>query len=86
MKIQVIYTGRGYQLAELLPDELELDDAAGVGDALRLLAKRLPADVRLPDTCLISVSGQHLGTLAQHNSVRLRDGDELTLIAPVAGG
>lgn len=86
MKIHVIYTGRGYQLAELLPDELELNDAAGVADALRLLAERLPADVRLPDTCLISVSGQHLGTLAQHRSVPLRDGDELTLIAPVAGG
>jgi molybdopterin converting factor small subunit len=35
---------------------------------------------------LIAVAGKHLGTLASHTPSPLADGDELTVIAPVAGG
>jgi molybdopterin converting factor small subunit len=69
-----------------LPERLTLPDGASLDDALESLVGQL-ADARLlPPSCLISVSGQHLGTVADHSKHTLRDGDELVLIAPVAGG
>jgi molybdopterin converting factor small subunit len=86
MKIRTVITGRFYHTTSSLPDELSLDDGASVDDALAALVGHLPADQSLPQSCLVAVSGRHLGTLAEHASVELREGDELVLIAPVAGG
>ncbi|MEO8494707.1 MAG: MoaD/ThiS family protein [Planctomycetota bacterium] len=86
MKIQISYTGRSYQTASLLPAELTLADGGTVDDALRLLAKNLGDGQQLPPSCLVAVSGQHIGTLASYTNRSLRDRDELILIAPVAGG
>jgi molybdopterin converting factor small subunit len=86
MKIRIIVTGRNYHTAGPLPDELELDPSCGVDDALALLAEHLPEGQSFPASCLVVVSGQHLGTISQHQPCDLRDGDELALIAPVAGG
>ena len=86
MRIHVMVTGRVYHLAQPLPDELTLPDGSTVEDAIRAIAGELPQGEQLPPSCLLAVSGQHLGTLANHASRTLRDGDELTLIAPVAGG
>ena len=86
MKIKVIFTGRSYQLAKNLPAELTLSDEATLDDAIGVLQEPLTAEQRLPDSCLVSVSGEHLGTLASHRSRALADGEELVLIAPVAGG
>lgn len=86
MKIQISYTGRSYQTASLIPAELTLDENATINDALLLLTKDLNADQQLPASCLVAVSGEHIGTLASYTNRTLRDRDELILIAPVAGG
>ena len=86
MKITVVVTGRSYHATGQLPDEIELPEGSGVDDALQMLASLLPDDGQLPSSCLVAVAGKHLGTLAGHSAVTLSPGDELTLIAPVAGG
>ena len=86
MKIQISYTGRSYQTASLLPAEITLDDGATVDDALRLIKSNLRDDQQLTKSCLVAVSGEHIGTLASYTNRSLRDRDELILIAPVAGG
>jgi len=86
MMIRVAISGRHYDLAAGLPEELSLADGASVDAALAAVAGLLPAGSRLPASCLVAVSGEHLGTLASHVSRPLRDGDELLVIAPVAGG
>lgn len=86
MKIQISYTGRSYQTASLLPTEITLDDGATVEDALRLLTEDLEDDQQLPPSCLVAVSGEHIGTLASYTNRVLQERDELILIAPVAGG
>lgn len=86
MRVRVVVTGRGYHASADLPSELELPAAATIDDALAALAERLPADAPLADSCLLAVAGKHLGTVAQHPSQELRDGDELVIVAPVAGG
>ncbi len=86
MKLRLIISGRHYDWAQTLGDELIVPDDASLDDALRALAASLPPGRQLPDTCLVAVGGRHLGTLAAHRSEPLRDGDELLLFSPVAGG
>ena len=86
MKVRVLLTGRGYHNALELPPQIELPEKATVEDALAKLSALLPAGEALPSTCLVSVSGQHLGAVSSYEPCALRDGDELVLIAPVAGG
>lgn len=85
MKIRVMITGRSYDAAADFPEGMELPTDASVDDALQLLQQRL-ADRPLPPSCLVVHCGRHLGTAARHDTATLRDGDELMLIAPVAGG
>ena len=70
----------------LLPAEIALEAGATVDDAIRLLKSNLREDQQLPKSCLLAVSGEHIGTLASYTNRPLRDRDELILIAPVAGG
>ena len=70
----------------MLPDELSLADGATLDDALNALQASLSDELKLPTSCLISVAGQHVGTLGSHRECPLSEGDELVLIAPVAGG
>ncbi len=86
MKIRVLLTGRGYQIAQHVPDPLEVPDGCRVTEAIALVAQRLPADQALPDSCLVAVQGKHLGSVRSHDEATLQEGDELMLIAPVAGG
>ncbi|QDU95260.1 MoaD/ThiS family protein [Lignipirellula cremea] len=86
MQIQVVVTGRSYHLAEGLPDMLSLPDGADLDAALAALAKDLPEGESFPASCLVAVSGEHVGTIGRHPARNLRDGDELVLFAPVAGG
>jgi molybdopterin converting factor small subunit len=86
MKVKLVITGRSYDAAAGVPEQLTLDDGATLDDALKAVRAALPEDRPLPASCLVAVSGTHLGTLASHPSRQLADGDELVLIAPVAGG
>jgi len=86
MKIRLVLSGRSYDAAGSIPRELELPPGATVADAVALLARLLPEGRGLPPSCLVAVAGKHLGTLSGHAEHVLADGDELVLIAPVAGG
>ena len=86
LNVRVIFMGRGYDAAQSLPDHLCLPDGATLDDALAAILGHLPVDHPLSATCLIAVSGVHLGTMGKHPSKTLSDGDELLLLAPVAGG
>jgi molybdopterin converting factor small subunit len=86
VKISVMVTGRSYHTADRLPDEITLPDGSTVDNALEVLSAKLADGGQFPPSCLIAVSGQHLGTLASHRPCELQEGDEITLIAPVAGG
>jgi molybdopterin converting factor small subunit len=86
MNVRVVISGRSYDAAESVPEELSLPDGASVDDALEELARLLPEGRPLPSSCLVAVSGKHLGTLASHQPHALAEGDELVVIAPVAGG
>ncbi|MCA9269931.1 MAG: MoaD/ThiS family protein, partial [Planctomycetales bacterium] len=76
----------GYQAAAALPAQLEAPDDATLEDVLSLVNAALPSEAQLPGSCLVAVNGQHVGVVAAHRQASLRDGDELALIAPVAGG
>lgn len=86
MNIRVAVLGRSYDKAAGVPEQLELPRGGTIDDALSALAKLLGEENRLPPSCLVAVSGQHLGTIASHASHALSEGDELVLFAPVAGG
>ena len=66
------------------PKSLELPEPARLDDALQRIAAALAEPIA--SSCLISVSGRHVGTLADHPNCQLSDGDELLLLAPIAGG
>lgn len=86
MKIRLTVSGRDYHATGGLPAELELPEGADISAAIQQVEQLLPDEAKLPPTCLIAVSGSHLGTVAAHASRSLREGDEVSLIAPVAGG
>ncbi len=86
MKVRVVISGRSYDAAAAMPEQLTLPEGASVDDALQALADHLPGGSGLPASCLVAVSGTHLGTVGSHQPHVLRDGDELLLIVPVAGG
>ena len=86
MKVRIVLTGRSYHSADAMPDELSLPEEATLDDALATL-REASADIELlPSSCLIAISGQHVGTIANHEATSLKDGDELLFLAPVAGG
>jgi hypothetical protein len=85
MRVRLFVSGRSYHAAERLPDELALDQHATLEDALLAVAALLPPGGLSPEA-LVSVSGEHVGTVSRHTPRSLRDGDELVVIVPVAGG
>jgi hypothetical protein len=86
MQVRVVIAGRHYDMAESVPKELILPPECTVDAALEALQESLPNGQRLPESCLLAVSGVHLGTVGKHRTQQLRNGDELLLLAPVAGG
>jgi molybdopterin converting factor small subunit len=86
LKVQVVFVGRHYETADAMPESLNLADDATVDDALAALRDELPDNQPLAASCLVDVSGERLGTVAEHRHRALKDGDELLLVAPVAGG
>lgn len=85
MKIRITYLGRSYQHAETLPDQIDLESGSTIVDAVQQV-NALLGETELPGSCLVTVSGEHVGSVASYTDRPLRDGDELVLIAPVAGG
>ena len=86
MQVRLTISGRSYDAAAQIPEQLTLDDGSALDDALQAVARLMPEGKDLPKSCLDAVSGKHLGTLANHRAHTLEEGDELVLIAPVAGG
>ncbi len=86
MHVKFMIMGRSYDQAAALPDHISVETDAGVTDAIDQVGQMLPAGHALPESGLVVVSGKHLGTVARHENEPLRDGDELVIIAPVAGG
>jgi molybdopterin converting factor small subunit len=86
MKVRVVISGRNYHAAQSVPEQLQLPEGSSLDDALAALAEHLNNGDRLPESCLVAVSGVHLGNLRSHRPRVLCEGDELLLIAPVAGG
>ena len=86
MLIRLAYMGHGYHLAEQLPEQVEVPDSADVTLALKVVQQVAPGSFTLSPTCLVIVNGKHLGTVARCESCVLCAGDELALLAPVAGG
>ncbi len=85
MKITVMASGRRYDLARPFPFGLDLPAGATVDDALAALQGAL-GSWGPPPSALLAVSGEHLGTVAEHESQRLAEADELLIFAPVASG
>ena len=84
MEIRLIVTGRMYHLAAELPEQFDLPEGATLRDALQWVQSA--DEVELPGSCLVAVNGEHCGTIATFTNRGLAAGDELALIAPVAGG
>ncbi len=85
MRIRVTYLGRSYQQAASLPEDFELPSEATVKDALAAVNSALD-EHPLPESCLVTIAGEHLGSITSYTDRPLQEGDELMLIAPVAGG
>ena len=60
---------------------LELAEPATVGDAVKLLRKSVPNGHLLPEQPLVAVNLEHVLV-----ETPLREGDELALLPPLAGG
>lgn len=86
MKIRLVVIGRGYDAVEDMPEQWDVPEDASVEDIICMLLKRYGDGPGWAASCLVALRGRHLGTVGSHEPATLREGDELTLIAPVAGG
>ena len=86
MNIRLTISGRSYDVADSLPPAIELPQGSSLAEAIEHVAGLLPEGRTLPASCLVAVSGRHVGTLGRPAAHELRDGDELMIVAPVAGG
>ncbi len=86
MKIRVSIMGRSYHMTDGLHEFIELDDPATLEEAVQRINQLMPEGQTLTGSCLVLLGGTHFGSLDNHDPISLSDGDELTLIAPVAGG
>jgi len=86
VRIRLVVIGRGYHAVEDLPDQWQVPDDASVDDVIGMLVEQYGEGPGWAASCLIALAGRHLGTVARHEPATLREGDVLTLIAPVAGG
>ena len=86
MRIRLAITGRGYHLAGGIPESIELHADCTLQEAIEHVRQLFPSDNPVVDSCLISVAGKHRGTVGAPSAYQLRDGDELIIVAPVAGG
>jgi len=81
MHVQVLYFAVFRERLGRSEEKLELADATNVGDAVGALAQRYPAIAQLRGRFRVAVNQDFVD-----DTHVLRDGDELALIPPVAGG
>jgi hypothetical protein len=86
MQVRIHVSGRNYHRAAALPQRLTLPDGCPLDAALEALAAALPEGEHWQETCLLAVAGVHVGTWRDHRPAVLREGDEILLLMPVAGG
>ena len=86
MKVTVTISGRLYDRGPQHPGVLDLPKGATVDDALEVLQRDICSRRCLVPSALVAVSGDHIGTIADHQAQPLGDADELFIFAPVAGG
>lgn len=86
MKVRLVYSGRGYDAVAKLPAEIPLTDGDDIDQLIAAVNQLLPDDRPLPRSAVVAVAGRHLGTVGQHAPQALREGDEVVIVAPVAGG
>jgi len=86
MLVTVTISGRLYDLGPRHPGVLDLPTGATVDDALAVLQRDVSCRRCLAPSALVAVSGQHIGTVADHLAQPLADSDDLFIFAPVAGG
>ena len=66
MIVKLLIAGRGYDVAEDVPERLALSESATIDDALQAIDRLLPEGHRLAASCLVAVGGEHLGTVGSH--------------------
>lgn len=86
MKVRLVYSGRNYDAVANLPEEIPLNDGDDIDQLIAAVNQMLPGDRPLPHSAMVAVDGKHLGTVGRHVPQALREGDEVVIVAPVAGG
>lgn len=86
MKIRITVMGRFHPVTADLPPQLDLPEGALVGEAIRALQSCAEVTSSLTPHTVLAVSGEAIGTVADHRQRTLVDDDELVLFSPVAGG
>jgi len=81
LKVRVLYFAAARDLASVGSEHVSLDERASVGDLAREMIRLHPALKSLEESIRFSVNREVSG-----NSERLRDGDEVGVLPPVAGG
>lgn len=81
MRISLLFFAVYRELAGAEQLALELPAGATAADAILALRSRGGALARLPESPAVAVNREYVGL-----SSALRDGDELALLPPVAGG
>lgn len=81
MKVRVLYFAAARDMASVGSEDVSLSERASVGDLAREMIRLHPALKNLVGSLRFSVNREVSG-----NSERLRDGDEVGVLPPVAGG
>lgn len=81
MKVNVRLSGKLASTAGRPRLQLELGEGAQVGDLLALLGREQPGLAALLGTAVPVIGGQHVGAAEP-----LREGVEVALLLPIAGG
>ena len=92
MRVDIYYWGQVRKAARASRESIEVDDAAGVRDIVRLVADRhgeamrrivLDSDGRPRSSLVVIVDGEQIDP---DDGPALRDGARITLLPPIAGG
>ena len=81
MKVRVLYFAAARELTSVKDEQMSLDDGTSIQDLSKELVRKHPALGRMERSLRFSVNLE----VADGNS-RIRDGDEVGVLPPVAGG